>query len=352
MVRQVVLVLLTTCVATVAAAILESVAPTGEAELLMAYVACAAVAAPRLGLGASVAMSVALVLSYNVFFVAPRFTIYVDDPSRLITFVALGGVAMLISALAARARRLALAAADAERRHLRTTLLATLSHDLRTPLASVTGAATTLLSLGDSLSPLDREALIRQIADESARLRAIMDKVLQMSRLASDDATLDLDWNIPEEIVAASLSRVRKHRPSAELTVDASSTAGLVYVDALLLETALINLTENALQYGPAGGPVGVDVSQDDVRDDLLIRVVDCGPGLPDNPERLFDTFVRGDQACSKGTGLGLAIVYAIVQLHGGSVWAENRSEGGARVTLRLPRGGPNRLAQPSLEPE
>jgi two-component system sensor histidine kinase KdpD len=223
----------------------------------------------------------------------------------------------------------------AETESLRNTLLSSLSHDLRTPLAAITGASTTLLQQDAVLDTGSKQELVQTVIEESEHLNRIIRNVLDMTRIESGAITVKKEWLHIEEIVGAVLNRMsdklREHPVSAKIPADLP----LVPFDPLLIEQVLMNLLENAVKYTPSGTPIDIMADIDNKR--LVVEVSDRGPGIgPGEEDRIFDKFVRGSSSAG-GIGLGLTICKAIISAHGGSIWAENRLGGGAIFRFTLP---------------
>ncbi len=228
---------------------------------------------------------------------------------------------------------------------LRSTLLSSVSHDLRTPLAAITGAGSTLLQSGNRLSEENRRELTQTVVEEAAHLGRIIRNVLDMTRLESGGVQVNREWQSLEEIVGAMTGRMPGLFRDHPLAIKLPSDLPLIPCDGLLIEQVLHNLLENALKYTPDGTNISLSavVGEGEVR----VTVADQGPGIPpEDAERIFEKFVRGRYA-GGGVGLGLAICRGIVAAHGGRIWAENRTEGGAVFTFTLPAGEP-----PPLEEE
>ena len=240
--------------------------------------------------------------------------------------------------LAERARQAGLRARTEE---LRSSLLSAVSHDLRTPLAVITGAATSLREQGKELSEAARDELITSIVDDAKRLERVLSNLLQLTRVETGLEPAR-EWVPADEIVGAALTRTEDIRKRA--MVETAVPADLqLRIDPVLFEQALINLLENAVKHG--GPPYTVRAQR---RGDVVeIEVGDRGRGLPDgDASRLFEKFVRGSAA--PGAGLGLAVVRAIVVAHGGTVTAENRPGSGALFRIELPMPEPPALAEAS----
>ncbi|WP_225073609.1 sensor histidine kinase KdpD [Desulfuromonas sp. CSMB_57] len=225
----------------------------------------------------------------------------------------------------------------AERESLRSTLLSSVSHDLRTPLAAITGAATTLLQQDEVLDPVDRGELLQTIWEEAEHLNRIIRNVLDMTRLESGAIQVTREWQSLEEIVGAATSRMSGQFRDHPLTIVLPPDLQLIPCDGLLIEQVLRNLLENAVKYTPAG--TAITLSAVAGEQEVLIKVADQGPGIPPaDIERIFEKFVRGKHA-GGGVGLGLAICRGIVAAHGGRIWAENQPGGGVMFTFTLPTG-------------
>jgi two-component system sensor histidine kinase KdpD len=227
-----------------------------------------------------------------------------------------------------------------ESERLRNSLLAALSHDLRTPLTILVGLAESLALTKPPLSPHQMETA-EGIQDEARRMSTLVSNLLDMARIESGEVRLDLQWQPLEEVVGAALESTRAmlklHRVEVRLPLDLP----LVRFDALLLERVLVNLLENASKYTPAGSTV--TLAAEVVADKLKVSVSDDGPGLPvGSEERVFQKFMRGErESATPGVGLGLAICRAIVESHHGRITGINRPGGGALFAFTLPLGNP-----------
>ncbi|MFH1462756.1 MAG: DUF4118 domain-containing protein [Pseudomonadota bacterium] len=237
------------------------------------------------------------------------------------------------------------AAGEAESERTRATFLSSLSHDLRTPLASITGAATALLDRSVRLDPDQQRLLLRQIAEGGQRLDRLFRNVLQLTRLDRPGVHPNLEWHLPEDIVGTAIANVAHLRGERRIGVVPEGSPRLARVDAVLVEQLVTNYLENALQHAPSG-PIEVGIGGGD--EDVVIEVRDRGPGIPD-AVALFEPFVRGPGATPRGAGLGLAICRAVAGVHAGRVWADPRPGGGAIFGVALPRRGPDSQPEPDL---
>jgi len=256
------------------------------------------------------------------------------------------------TALAIERVRLAQAAQTAqikvETESLRNSLLAGISHDLRTPLAAIVGAASSLAEEPERLAPEARRELARTIYDEGQRMATLANNILDMARLDAGAVTLNRDWYPLEEIVGGVLTRMRARLEGRPVRIALPKDAPLVKLDAVLIEQVLTNLIENALKYTPAA--TGVEISAEFAPQAATVTVADEGPGIPPGlEEKLFDKFYRASpERAQSGVGLGLTICRAIVEAHGGRIWAENRPSGGAAFRFTLPLDE----APPAIETE
>jgi two-component system sensor histidine kinase KdpD len=227
-----------------------------------------------------------------------------------------------------------------ESERLRNSLLAALSHDLRTPLTVLLGLAESLAMTKPPLSAAQSETA-EAIQDEARRMSTLVSNLLDMARIESGEVTLDLQWQPLEEVVGAALDATRNMLKQHRLEVRLPRELPLVRFDALLIERVLVNLLENASKYTPAGSQVVL--SAEVVADKLKVSVSDNGPGLPaGREEALFQKFARGErESATPGVGLGLAICRAIVESHHGTIVGINQSGGGVTFSFMLPLGTP-----------
>jgi len=321
------------------------------ANIALLYLLAVVLIALRFGRGPVVAASVLGVAAFNFFFVPPRWTFTVDDPQYLLTFAMMLAAGLIVSRLVESVRAHSRAQADlslqAETERIRNALLASISHDLRTPLAVITGASSSLAERGEELSPEERRALARSIFATSREMSELIAKVLQMTRLESGAIALERDWQALDEIVASVLRRLKERFAQHMVMVDLPADLPLVRLDGALIEQALANLLENAARHTPARTLVRVRAEVKDAA--LVVSVEDFGPGLPDaDLERVFAKFQHGGRG---GVGLGLAICRAIVALHGGRIWAERIPGAGTAFRFALPLEAPPEMPAEASAP-
>lgn len=259
-----------------------------------------------------------------------------DQIHLLETFAGLTALAIERTDLAGEAERIRL---QMETERLRSSLLSAVSHDLRTPLSVVTGAASTLLESDPELDPAVRHELLASILGEAERLNRLVANLLDMTRLEAGALEVRREWQSLEELVGVALARLTRQLQEHEVLIELPPDLPLVPLDELLLQQVFVNLLENAAKYAPPGLPIEIRASA--VEGMLQVEVADRGPGLPGHDlERVFDKFYRTpDSSGRPGAGLGLAICRGIVELHGGQIGAENRPGGGAVFRFTLPLG-------------
>jgi len=240
----------------------------------------------------------------------------------------------------------ALVSMESER--LRNSLLAAVSHDLRTPLTSLIGMTDTLTRQQATLAP-DVQDTVRAMRDQAQRMHALVVNLLDMARLQSRDTPLRREWQSIEELVGASLAAMREPLAAHHVTVASLSHLPLVECDGVLIERVLCNLLENAAKYTPAGSTLHLHAAV--VDDELRVAVSDNGPGVaPGAERRIFEKFTRGErESATPGVGLGLAVCEAIISAHHGRIWVEHTpgQASGAQFVFSLPLGTP-----PAIPPE
>ncbi|MCY1399215.1 Sensor protein KdpD [compost metagenome] len=236
-----------------------------------------------------------------------------------------------------------------ETEQLRSALLASVSHDLRTPLTAMCGSIDSLLALGDAIGREDRHELLEGTRDEAERLDRYIQNLLDMTRLGHGALKLARDWVAPVDIVGSALNRLRALLSPYDVHTDVAADLPLLHVHAALIEQALINVLENAARFSPSQGRIELAVGISD--SELFFAVSDRGPGIPvEERAKIFDMFytaARGDRG-GQGTGLGLAISLGMIGAHGGRIGVAEGIDGqGTCITLFLPL-----QLQPDLETE
>src|SRR5262245_35224369 len=259
-----------------------------------------------------------------------------EEMHLLETFASQAALALERALLARDAHRQRLAV---EGEKLRNAILAAVSHDLRTPLAAISGAASSLASGEARLDETARRELVLTIHEESERMNRLANNLLEMGRLQSESIALRREWQPLEEVFGSALHQLEASIENREMVLRVPEDLPLVAIDEVLIERVLVNLLENALRYSPSGTPIELVAAAG--RDEVAVEVLDRGPGLvPGEEKQVFEKFFRGGASRGHGVGLGLAVARAIVEAHGGRIEAANREGGGARFRFTLPMGG------------
>lgn len=326
-----------------------------ESNVILVYLLGILPVALRGDRGAAIMAAVLSVAAFDFFFVHPYLTFAVSDAQYLLTFVVMGLVGIVISTLTSRlvdqlsvARKIALdeaiareeadrALRRAEEEGMRSALLSSVSHDLRTPLTGIVGAASSLVDGADKLSLDVRRELAQGIVEEANRMGRLVTNLLNATRLESGSVQLACSWFPLEEAIGPALTRLLPELAHHPVSIELPPDLPLAHADPILVEQVFANLFENAAKYSPANTPVLVRAWPEAGR--LWVEVSDRGPGLPPGEEeRVFEKFRRYPaRSGSAGAGLGLAIARGVVQAHGGAMSAYNLPEGGAAFRFSLP---------------
>jgi two-component system sensor histidine kinase KdpD len=318
-----------------------------SADVVMLYLLAIVASAAIFGPGPSLLASSLSILAYDFFFIAPVHTFAVENERHLLTFATMFIVGLLIGALTVRLRRREAEAVEREQRaaaaelkakseEMRSSLLSAVSHDLRTPLGAITGAATTLRDRADAIAAPQRRELVETICEEAERLERLVANLLEMTRLQSGAVEVKRDWVPLEELLGSALTRLEPQLDGREVRIALPPAAPLVSVDPVLMEQVFFNLIENAAKHTPPG--TSIEISGGVERGTALVEVADRGAGLrPGDEAQVFEKFFRRAHDGVRGAGLGLAICRAIVEAHGGTIAAKNREGGGAAFRFELP---------------
>jgi two-component system sensor histidine kinase KdpD len=277
----------------------------------------------------------------------PRHLLAPEQVHLLETSASQTALALERASLAEAAQR---AQVQIETERLRSSLLSSVSHDLRTPLAAITGAASSLLEGDARLATSTRRELLQAIYEETHRLNRLVNDLLEMTRLESGAVQVHKEWQSLAEVVRQVLTHLEARLHDHPLTTNIPTDLPPVPFDDVLIEQVLINLLDNAIKYTPPGSPLEFSAWCTDALsawltdNAIVVELADRGPGLPPGDEqRIFEKFYRVQRAGEEkpaGFGLGLPICRAIVEAHGGRIWAENRPGGGAIFRFTLPFGG------------
>lgn len=285
-----------------------------------------------------VVASLISVVGVNYFFTLPYWAFDFSQTGYPITFLTLLVASIITSTLVTGYRERDRIRLEAENEKLRGNLLRAISHDLRTPLTSISGASVALLD-DEEMDEISREALLKDIHDNSEWLIRMVENLLSVTRMQGA-ASIQKSPEMAEEIAAHAVSQIRRRFPGQKLNVCVPSIARIIEMDGTLIEQVLINLIENAIYHSGSDGAIEVKI---ETEDNAKISVRDHGRGI-DVPlvMKLFDGYIdpnrTGDQ--NRGMGIGLSLCAAIVRAHGGEISARNAEDGGACFSFTLPMSG------------
>jgi two-component system sensor histidine kinase KdpD len=318
-----------------------------QTDQVMLYLLGTIAVAFRARRGPALASSVASVAAFDFLFVEPHFTFAFSDTQYLMTFAVMAAIGVLVVSLVAEVRKQERMAFEREvavqGERLRSALLASVSHDLRTPLGAILGAVTTLEQDRKQLEPSVQTSLLASIHDQAEHLNRLLRNLLEMTRLDGGAVVLERELGAIEEPIGTVLASLAHRIGDRRIDVELDAVDGPVFAlfDPIAVELVLSNLIENALRYG--GDPIEIRAAREGEM--IAVRVLDHGPGLDEHTlTHAFEKFQRGlvgerkGGPGSGGAGLGLAIVRSLVEASGGRVWARNRDDGpGAEFGFTLP---------------
>ena len=271
--------------------------------------------------------SVISVLAFNFLFTIPRFTLRAYDPSYPVTFGIMFLVALITGSLASRmkeyARESAQAAMQIEKEQLRADLLRSISHDLRTPLTSISGNASNLLSNENEFSQETRMQIYGDIYDDSMWLIKLVENLLSVTRIEDGRMDLRMSAELMDEVIAEAMRHTDRNRDGRKIEVSSDEEFILGKMDARLIVQVVINLVDNAVKYTPEGAQIRIHTGKKDGM--VVVSVSDTGPGIPDEQKsKVFDMFYTGTNRAADGRrslGLGLGLCRSIIRAHGGEIW-------------------------------
>lgn len=285
----------------------------------------------------------------SYFFAEPHYSFHINNPEEAIRLVAFLAIALLGGGLAARARthaaraeQLALEAAQAralaESDRLKSAILSSVSHDLRTPLTTIRGAIDELTATDIEWSPAHRQQLLTTIAEQSQRLHTLVSNLLDLSRIRAGAVHPHKDWYALDEVILHTINAQQALFNRHPLSLDLPAELPLIQLDFVLTEQVLVNLLHNAVTHTPPGTALLIQAWLDN--DWIVVGVADRGPGIPPpNRSRIFEPFYRlGSVNDTQGSGVGLSVCQGFIQAQGGQIWVEEHAGGGARFCFRLPR--------------
>lgn len=322
--------------------VIPRLVPDVQTAILL-YLLPLTLAATRWGLGPSMTAILAAVIGHDLLYIEPVGSFSVARLDEALGLGLLTFTALVISQLAIQARRGAERAREAEVARqsdaLKTALLRAVSHDLRTPLASIKASVSALRQPDTSYTLDDQSELLAAIEEETDHLTRLVADLLDVSRLEAGALALHKRPQDLTELVEAVVRRLRPALGGRSVTLDAPETLPLVPYDYAQIDRVIANLVENAAVHTPSGSPIEIQIRHDDAS--IRVAVTDQGPGVPpEDRERIFRPFERG-RVRGRGSGLGLAIARGFAEAHGGTLDVEGEPSGGARFVVTLPLGTP-----------
>ncbi|MFN4255731.1 MAG: ATP-binding protein [Saprospiraceae bacterium] len=300
------------------------------------------VLAMRMSIGPVLLAAVLSAFIWDFFFIPPHFTLTVGHPEDALMLLMYFVVALLNGILTHEIRNLEGIARRKEDKEatlqLYNTLFNSISHEFRTPVATIAAASENLLTDGHTWSADDRRRMTEEIQAAAERLNRLVDNLLNMSRLESGHIVLHWKWCDVGELLNSAINRLRDDLESRRVVVSLPENLPLVRLDFSVMEQVLFNLLHNAAMYTPDGTTVRIEA--DYVDEHLVMMISDNGPGFEDDDlEQVFEKFFRAKGSKAGGTGLGLSIVRGFVEAHRGFIQVGNKPDGGAIFTLKIPTG-------------
>ncbi len=304
------------------------------ANLVMFYLLIVVIAAIRLGQGPAIAASILSVLSFDFFLVPPYLTLGIEDIQYIFTFVAFLVVGIVISTLASKTRQQII---QRQTEKLQTALLNSISHDLRTPLSSITGSLSALLDNDSELDYATRRELLENAFEESDRLNRIVGNLLDMTRMEAGALKILRKPCELRDVLGSALEQLKEKIGIRNIRIDIPRDFPEVPMDFSFMMKAFYNLIDNAIKYSSKDMPIDIKASL--VKDKVEIRIKDQGLGIPEGDlKRIFDKFYRVERPQQiTGTGLGLSICKGIIEAHNGQISACNNPERGATFIIIIP---------------
>ncbi len=309
----------------------RSLEPT---NLVMFYLLSVVFVAIRWGQGPAIVTSILSVLSFDFFLVPPYLTLSVAGIQYIFTFVAFLIVGVVVSTLASKTREQVI---QRQTEKLQTALLNSISHDLKTPLASITGSLTALLDNDSSLDDTTRKELLETAFEESDRLNRLVGNLLDMTRMEAGALKINRKPCELRDVLGASLEQLKEKIKSRNIRIDIPRDFPEILMDFSFMMKVFFNLIDNALKYSSADTPIDIKATM--IQDKIKIEIKDQGVGIPKGDlKRIFDKFYRVERPKAvTGTGLGLSICRGIIEVHGGEISAQNNPDGGATFIITIP---------------
>lgn len=291
------------------------------------------------GYGYGIFSAMAAVIAVNYIFTYPYFAFNFTITGYPLTFLVMLAVALSVSALTTQIKNQEKLRLESEKEKMRANLLRAVSHDIRTPLTSIAGSASVILENQDALSQDKVMELVANIKEEAQWLVRMVENLLSITRMNAENAKIDKQEELAEEVISAAVSKFKKRFPGIETEVYVPDEILLVPMDATLIEQVLVNLLENSVIHGRTTSRIRIQVSKQEEM--AVFSVEDNGGGIEESVlPVIFDgnLVARGESSDNKrNMGIGLSVCKSIIKAHRGNMRAENREEGGARMIFTLP---------------
>ena len=291
------------------------------------------------GYGYGIFSAMASVIAVNYIFTYPYFAFNFTITGYPLTFLVMLAVALSVSALTTQIKNQEKLRLESEKEKMRANLLRAVSHDIRTPLTSIAGSASVILENQDALSQDKVMELVANIKEEAQWLVRMVENLLSITRMNAENAKIDKQEELAEEVISAAVSKFKKRFPGIETEVYVPDEILLVPMDATLIEQVLVNLLENSVIHGRTTSRIRIQVSKQEEM--AVFSVEDNGGGIDESVlPVIFDgnLVARGESSDNKrNMGIGLSVCKSIIKAHRGNMRAENREEGGARMIFTLP---------------
>ena len=291
------------------------------------------------GYGYGIFSAMAAVIAVNYIFTYPYFAFNFTITGYPLTFLVMLAVALSVSALTTQIKNQEKLRLESEKEKMRANLLRAVSHDIRTPLTSIAGSASVILENKNALSQDKVMELVANIKEEAQWLVRMVENLLSITRMNAENAKIDKQEELAEEVISAAVSKFAKRFPGIETEVHVPDEILLVPMDATLIEQVLVNLLENSVIHGRTTSRIRIQVSKQE--ETAVFSVEDNGEGIEESVlPVIFDgnLVARGESSDNKrNMGIGLSVCKSIIKAHRGNMRAENREEGGARMIFTLP---------------
>ncbi len=303
-------------------------------NLVMFYLLAVVFVAIRWGQGPAIVTSILSVISFDFFLVPPYLTLGIADLQYIFTFVAFLIVGVVISTLTSKTREQLI---QRQTEKLQSALLNSISHDLRTPLSSVTGSLSALLDNDAGLDDATRKELIETAFAESDRLNRLVSNLLDMTRMEAGALKISRKACELRDVLGVTLEQLKEKIGARNIRIDIPKEFPEVSIDFFFMMKVFFNLIDNALKYSSTDTPI--DIKATALKDKVRIEIKDQGIGIPkEDLKRIFEKFYRVARPQQiMGTGLGLSICKGIIEAHGGEIAAQNNPDKGATFIITIP---------------